>query len=607
MISWTFSVEPIWSKTASTHEYFSGGLFVPFGSIDAETTFTAGGVRDDDSTYRTENWSETIENITEVGAATILGTTIRGSTNSTDSSGTFDDGTAQSGSTSRRVTFLATQAGQTSTTTTAQRTRTTTEESTQTFSLLTTVQTESGSRTFPTTTNITSQTSTYSKSVTQTHSVAIDTITTVGSHLNNVYAATVYQANTRYATDADVIWVADQSAVEDGIAQGAASDYATTTTRTTIYPSSETTVFHVFDKQATSMVEHSNSLESQNLAFVTTKAVATEITRVVYELNFPQITTNEEGFLYVTENTNTENTIFASNSFQAVLTKGATQTGSSVIKLSDTQRGLACGRTFYATTTRTIKEEDASWTTSLITTGSAPAETATYKSLGTPNTTLTATGNPVSFSTQEACGITTILVPAWQATTTNSPLPRIEIERVTGVRTPDNEIAGYYVADEFAYFANSAFVSASRSVVTVRPATFLISDSGFSQVGTASMSSLSGTATTTGLSDDTSTTTSSFTFSLQPEGVGTTSRIGGSNSVVSCGSLGVSQTAFVTIRNGVYKDLSGATISKTAEISSYASGSGTQFLSTVSFFQTAQTQTADKIVWTSPRNVTALP
>lgn len=591
-------------------DYNQGALGVP--AISA-----ALGLREDNSTLITENWSQTISKKyvgpDPQGDFSIDATTIRGTTNSTVENDARNSNNLITAST-RNVTILATQASQTSTTKTDERTITTTTNSSEIYFAYSTTALTSDNTTYRTTTGITSQTRSYRRTTTQTQALTIDATTTTGSHLNNVYAATVYQANTRHASNADVIWVANQS-VASAIAEAAASDNATSTTRTTIWPVTKTTEFSIFDNTTTSSSSFTNSQSSQNLPFVRTNNVAAIETYVLYDFAIPQVTVTADGASTVTENTSVNNTIFLSNSFTAAKTRSATQTGVSITKISDTQLGLACDRTYYKTATRTIKANDTLWTTSGTTTSTAPAPSATWKTSSAGSDTLAIEGNKISQSTRREEGRTTLLIPPWQAKTTiAADSARIDIEAVSGVRTPDNKISGYYGAEGISCFADDAFVRASRNVQTAMPTSFAIftnlgdlEELDLSEIGTATLSSLSGTATTTE-TDGTETVSSSFTFELTPEGNGTTFRGSGTNNVVSCGgTLGVSETAFVTIPAGIYKNLSGATVSKTEEVSSYTSGNGLKYSECVTFFETTATTSVSALVWTSPRNSTALP
>lgn len=613
MIQWTISVEPVWSITASTHVYSSGGLFKQDYNefaLGVPALSAALGVRRDSSVFRTENWSQTIENEYDVNH-TKLETIIRGTTNSVDSTSTFNN-TLQTGSSSILRTILGTSASETSTTKTIQKAFTTTTNSTQHYSVFSTTALTSESATYRTTTRITSQTRSYKKTTTQTEELTVDTTTTTGAHLGNVYAATVYQANTRHASNAEVIWVANQSAA-DAVAGGAASDYATSTTRTTIWPVMQTTEFSISDNTTTSAFSFTNSISSQNVAFVKPKVVSTVETAVMYVFAIPQITATQDGISYDTENTDINYTVFTSNTFTAAKTKQATQTGLSIAKINDTQGGLACDRTYYKTATRSIKSNDTLWTTSGTTTSTASAPKAIWKTSSAASDTQEIQGSPISQSTNQAEGRTTLLMPGWQATTAIGGFASMAIEAVSGVRTPDNEISGYYGAEGITCFAG-AFASASRDVWTAMPSSFSIytnlgnlEELDLSKIGSATLSSLSGTATTT-KSEGTETTSSSFTFSLTPQGNGTTFRESLTVNVGSLrGVLGVSETAIVTIAGGVYKDISGGTVFKTEEVKSYTSGSDLNYLERVTCFQPGATTAASAILWTSLRNSTALP
>ena len=636
MISWTISVEPQWSSTALTHEYSSGGLFKQHyneGAIGVPALSSALGVRDNNSTRITQNWSQTILQSylgpDAQGDFSLNATTIKGTTNSTIENDARNSLNLITAST-RNVTVLSTQASQTITTTTAERTRTTTQASTQNYQVYSTTSLNSEDTTYRTTTIVTSLSRSYKRTLSQTHTVEIDATTTTGSHLGGAYAATVYQANTRHASNANVIWVAAQSVVSDGIPQGAASDLATSTTRTTIWPVEATSPLSVFNNTETSATTYTNSRSSQNLAFTRTQNVQTVETFVLYDFAIPQITVTENGFSAISQETNVNNTVFSSNSFTAFNTSSATQTGISVSKLNDTQLGFAVDRTHEKTVSREITTRDTFWLTSGITTYTQSAPTAIWTTGSAQSDTQNIAGNAISQSTRIERGETTQRPSPWQATTKIASSARFGVEAVSGVRAPGNSILGYYGAEGIAttLFAEEAFVLASRNVQTAMPTSFTVySNKGdleeldLTEIGTASLSHLQGSATTTAL-DGTDTTSESFTFALVAEGQGTTLRariripenhsatllVSEVRNIVSCGGeLGISETAYVTIPAGVYKDLSGATVSKSEEVASYTSGDGLQYLEPVTFFQTAATNSVSAIVWTSPRNSTARP
>lgn len=622
MISWTISVEPQWSSTALTHVYSSGGLFKQdygFGALGAPALSSALGVLENDSTFVSRNWSGTTSSVDAIdfqaGGFKAFKTTIHGTTNSTVVNTARNSNNLISAST-RNVTVLATQASQTITTTTAQRTRTTTQQSTQNYQVYSTTALNSEDTTYRTTTIVTSLSRSYKRTLSQTHTVEIDATTTTGSHLGGAYAATVYQANTRHASNANVIWVAAQSVVSDGIPEGAASDYATSTTRTTIWPVEATSPLSVFNNSATSATTYTNSQTSQNLAFVRTKNTQTVATNVLYDFAIPQITVTENGITATTENTNRNTTVFSSNTFTAFNTSNETQTGISFFKLNDTKFGFAVDRTYEQTVSRERKTADTFWLTTGTTTSTQSAPTAIWKTSSAQSDTQNIAGNAFSQSTRIESGVTTQRPSPWQATTAIADSARFEIEAVSGVRTPSNNILGYYEADGIAttLFAEEAFAFASRNVQTAMPTSFAVfSNNGdleeldLTEIGTASLSYLDGSATTTAL-DGTDTTSESFTFALVPEGQGSTFRASSVNNIVSCGGqLGISETAYVTTPAGVYKDLTGATVSKSEEVASYSFGDGLQYLEPVTFFKTAATNSVSAIVWTSPRNSTALP
>ena len=607
MISWTISAEPVTSKTASTFSYKSGGLFVGFGFLNADTITSAIGVQNDDTTFRTENWSQTIQH--EIGEdATVSGTTIRGTTNSSAQTATFNSA-AQTGSTIRQSTILGTQASATSTTSTAQRTSTGSVASTQQFANTTTIQ--SGE---VLTTGITLQTRTYRATVSATYLITTDTTTTQGSHLNSVGQATVYQANTRHASNANVIWVAAQSLISSGIASGAALDYATSTTRTTIYPQTAVVAFSLIDKSLTTTSGHTNSLISQDLEFVQVTNATTQTSFVLVQESIPQLTTNDQTQTVVSEQANRQGTVFSSRSFGAALTTESTQTGQSSQKINDTVLGLNCNRTFSVVASRTVKTENTSWTTSSSSTSSASAPTATYRitESGVPDVTSTATGNPISRQTQEAAGVTMVSTLCGQATTRKGNRVVREVEKYQGVRNPQNGIAAFYGATGLTAFAD-AYVLASRNVATANPSSFVIyenigdlEDIDLREIGSAALSILSGSATTTTSAE--SQTSSSFTFNLVAQGQPSRFRASGYSDLASCcGTLGVSETAYVTIPRGVYKKLDGSTVSKSEQIVSFVSGDGLEYLEPATYFETTNAVSSTAIVWTAPRNSTDLP
>lgn len=609
-------MEPQWSSTALTHVYSSGGLFKQdYNSLGfvIPPLSSALGVVINNSTFITNNWSQTIQNESGVDA-TNIGTTVKGTTNSVLETATFnfDD---QTGSTVRQETVLNTQASQTSTTTTVQRTRTTTQTSSRNYSAYSTTSLSTENTTYRTTTLVTSQTQSFKRSVSQTHTENVDTTTTTGSHLGGAYAATVYQANTRHASNANVIWVAEQSVVSDELPQGAASESATSTTRTTIWPVVVVASLSVYDKTQTSNSNYTNTSLSQLIEFTTTSASEAETTVVLYKYAIPQITATENGFSTVSVFSSVSSTVFNSNTFPAFVTKSFTQTGQSIEKISDTKFGFEIDRTYNKRTSRTISTADTFWTTSGTSTNTAPKPTAIWKTSSGLSDTVPIEGNDRSASTRVERGVTTLVIPYYQATTTMNAAATIEIEAVSGARTPQDDISGFYGAEGISCFAEDAFVLASRNVYTANPKTFEISTNNgnleepeFSKSGTATLSHLQGTATTTQLQDETETITGSFTFLLQPESQGTTIRGSSTRSLVSCGgALGKSETAYVTIPAGVYKDLSGQTYSKSEEVSSYTFGEGLEYLEAVTWFQTGQTQGVSALLWTVPRNSTALP
>jgi hypothetical protein len=614
MISWTISVEPVTSSTASTNVYSSGGLFLQHYNevaLGVPAISVALGVRRNESTFRTARWSETIQNESGVDA-TVNATTIRGTTNSTSTVGTFD-GNAQTGSTNRTVTLLGTVASQTSTTTTAQRTSTGTSTTTQNYVVYTTTN-PSASSDIVTTATMTA-TRTAHRTTSATHSLEIDATTTTGSHLDNVAAATVYQANTRHATDANVIWVADQSLIEDDIATGAAIEAATSTTRTTLYPDTQTMTYSVVAKSATSEIDHTNVSSTQNLAFVSGQNTTTETTYVTSEFAIPQLTSNGQTETQRTTASNRTTSVFTSNVFGAAFTKTATQLGTSLFKVGNTFYGLQCDRTYTWQTSRTIKAEDNAWVTSGSTTTSAAAPTSTWTTSSALSDTQVVVGNPISQSTQEVRGITTMLMLHGQATTVSGGSVSRVVEIKTGVRTPQNSVAGFYAANglDETLFVDDAYAFASRGVSTANPVSFAIFSSygdseypDFDQIGSASFSGLNGTATTTTSSG--SETSSSFTFALQPQGNGRVEQTNSTRNLAAfIGTLGTFETLLVTIPRGVYRKSNGDTVSHSEQVVSYTSGSGVEWLEPVTYFRSTADQSKTAILWTAPRNSTALP
>jgi hypothetical protein len=611
MISWTISVEPVTSITASTWEYLSGGLNVGIAQNDSVTS--ALEVRVDNKTFETRKWSETVRE--EIGLKLSLSaTTVRGSTNSTSTVGTFNSA-QQTGSTRRTVTILGSVASVTSTTLTTQRTITETTSTTQVFFKYST----SSSNTTATTVISTDTRSTI-RTTFSTRVETIDATTADGSHLNNAAAATVYQANTRHASSADVIWIASQSLVSDQIATAAASNAATSTTRTTIWPNDETTSYSIVDKSITATSAHTNQSITQALNFVRSQNIPTETTEVVTQSALPQMTNTRLGNKRTTTASNTTTSVFEQNQFTAAYTKSSTQTGATIQKVSDTFYGIACDRTYTAPTSRTIKAVDGAWTTSSIGSESETAPTSTYR-ITAPSafdTTATATGNPILTIDQEDVGVTALITLRGQATTTiGSPISRL-VELKAGVLAPEGTVAGYFSAMnlEQTLFAGSAYASVSRKVLTARPGTFLVSSSSgdsesqeFVKIGTASLSELLGSATTTTTTNEVpSTTKSSFTFSLQAQGDVVISRTDTTQNLASCGgSVGLFETLLVTTPSGVYRSLNGSTAFKSEQVASYQSGNSLERLEPVTYFQTTTDQSMSVILWTSPRNSTAPP
>jgi hypothetical protein len=614
MISWTISVEPVTSSTASTNVYSSGGLFLQNyneGALGVPAISSALGVRRNESTFRTANWSQTIQDQSGVDF-TYLATTIRGTTNSTVEDVGLNSYFRVTGIT-RNVTLLGTVASQTSTTTTAQRTSTGTSTTTQNYVVYTTTN-PSASSDIVTTATITT-TRTVQRTTSATHSVEIDTITTTGSHLNNVAAATVYQANTRYATDANVIWVADQSLISDEIATGAASVTATSTTRTTLYPDTQTMTYSVVAKSATSEIDHTNVSSTQNLAFVSGQNTTTETTYVTSEFAIPQLTSNGQTETQRTTASNRTTSVFTSNVFGAAFTKTATQLGTSLFKANDTFYGLQCDRTYTRQTSRTIKAEDNAWVTSGSTTTSAAAPTSTWTTSSALSDTQVVVGNPISQSTQEVRGITAMLMLHGQATTVSGGSVSRVVEIKYGVRTPQNSVAGFYAANglDETLFVDDAYAFASRGVSTAKPVSFAVfstyGDSeypDFDNIGTASFSGLNGSATTTTSSG--SETSSSFTFSLQPQGDARMEQTNSTRNLAGfSGVLGEFETLLVTIPRGIYLKSNGDTVSHSEQVVSYTSGSGVEWLEPITYFRSTVDQSETAILWTAPRNSTNLP
>ncbi len=590
MISWTISVEPVTSKTASSFEYSSGGLVVGVFSNGEQPTASL-GVRISNSTSRQENWSLTEQSAYHLTGTTI-GRTVRGATSNVSGDS---------------LTILATAASQTSTTATATIDRVSiTISSTETYQAYTTTSFMQDEKSVTSTTFTDSERS-FQRTTRTTSTAVVDLVTTTGLHLNNVAAATVYQANTGQAANANVIWVAGQ-ATQGGLDLLAASSVAQSRTRTTIYPPSETREFSVVDASNTGF-SFSNSLVSQSFTFLKTTVTEFEAEATTTDyVGIPQFTFTFIDQLIETQQTEIEETVFPSNSFNAVFTKTVTQIGGKWQTLNDTFLGSSCNFLYRIGTSRTAIGQDNFYTTSSQTISSETAPTAIYAT-GPDRTgqTSVAVGSPINRTTRHGAGVTGLFTDVGGYTTAIASKVSRGLELVMGVRAgSNNEVVGYYGANGISYSANQPFYSASRSVLTARPGTYEIFNQG-SKIGTVSVNGLSGSATTTA-SDSASSSSGSLTFAIVPTGSPKTIRAQNTQDVAGCnGSLGVSETLYATVIRGVYKKPDGQTISKSHEISSFTSGSDINYLQPVTHFEPTSVNSSSEILWTAPRNSTALP
>jgi hypothetical protein len=371
----------------------------------------------------------------------------------------------------------------------------------------------------------------------------------------------------------------------------------------------------VLDKSLTTTSDFgSTSRVSENFSFTRTVGTNPQTTFVRYENAIPQITTSTTQAKTTTQTSGFSTTIFESSSLTAVLTTESTQIGTTRQKTNDTVVGLACNRTFSSVVTRTAKAANTLWTTTSSSTQTATGDTASWTTnAGGSADSFTVTGLNYSFEKIEEAGVTAMSTLKGHATTAIAPRVSRIIEKRAGVRAPDNAIAGFYNANGQSFFAYDAFVFASRFVSTANPTSFLIyknigdlEDIDLEEFGSASLSGLSGSATTT--TSDESQTSSSFTFELAPAGAAQLLRDYQYQNLASCdGVLGVSETAFVTVPRGAYKLLNGQTVFREEQVFSYTDGSGIQYMEPVTYFDSTLATSSTAILWTAPRNSTALP
>jgi hypothetical protein len=425
--------------------------------------------------------------------------------------------------------------------------------------------------------------------------------------------ATIYQAQNN-----EVIWTAANSAITN-VFSGPASLAATTATRVTVNPITDTFAYSVIDTSETITFSALAQSFAQEITAVTTEQtsfVATGITAGLWRL--PHETTTVNRPTIKTVPTTLSQTVFAESAmtvaWQALT---VTQLGEYITKTPITRLGIAFEDSFRLSTTRTRLDQNQGYATSQSYVITLPGSVVTT-GFGTDTGTITSWG--FSESTSARSGKTSYLPRALGATTTMPtfayPYEGRTIEGLVGFRTPNDSVAAFYDLagiNEALVFAN-LFPLASRGVTTVMPINNFdyYTSSGdeenydIGNAGILSLSGLSGTGTSTAtVGSETSKET--FTFEFTPQGQGFRTTIAQRTSVGSVANLGKFETAYYGFLGGIYLQDGSTTVSKTRGFSSLASGSAAQYYEPISFFTVTNFSERTALVWTASRNSMAVP
>lgn len=594
MISWRTSVAPPTASTLSFSGFESGGGQGVVNTVPYTAT-VSGTI--------SANWSITTSSSRGIEGVGESGQTVLGTTNSVVSGTSFTSSTR-----------LSTERISTSTTSTA----TSTSQATTTASFASTrptstTQTSSNSQTYTTSSFVTTTLNRLTRT-TASATITRDATTTSGSQLVAGLYATVWKAES-----SEVLWTANASALGD-IGLQAASDAGGTESQFTVQPFTETVAFAVVDKINTSTTR---TISAASSGGSTTFQRTTQGTSEGISIEFghlPMKTFSTQTQTIGTQVSNFTSTVFSS--FSRTISwepHTITQFGRSWTKTKTSFSGVEFDLTTTISASRTAETANNSFVTSSSSSLTLPGQTAiTSTVVGVFPSTTQVTGEqvglPYSASNDEVRGSTGLAenTAYWGATKIAS-FPFRRLEGFSGV-TGGGGIANFYAANGLneTYVAQDAYVSAARSVSTAMPGREIVLETSsgdtdnpdYSTVGTAILSGLSGSATTT--TTGSSNTSSSFTFELQPQG-SAVRYTGPTNSLLFHANLGPSETVYHSIGSGVFADTDGSTFSTSLHVSSFSgSDSRCQFLRPLTFIEPGPT-TNSVLVWSAPRNSTALP
>ena len=588
MITWATTVAP---QTESSHSYGFYSVY-PFG-VDGSQTQTFRG-----SSTSWQNWSQTTYSTiyletNPLGQASSSNSyeSVLGTTNSTTfKTRVLTNGVTQSyeyGYTTRSVI------------------NTTSTETTRQYTYGKTGTTQS-SFTYPSTTAFDTLTLTAPTSSSATTVIVAATSTTQESCYSTTTGAdtvrTPILATVVLADKNEAIWAANLTAATDFSGLRAATSAATSTTKTTIMPWTQT----VEAPQAASTQTTVLSIPqvSQAVTFTETGSTVSQTTRIAEDdwSWFPQVSRTTQVTSKVTTAVPTTFSILPATTITATASK-ITETvyATSAATVPVTVNGSAFGSSTAVSQTYTRENTISA------------AETSTYTN--TYSIIVTSRGSVFTDST-------TYTVAAIQSHTTSNNLTTfalqpqamssnigggsVVIEGVTGVYDEGSVVGGY--SCEPIGFVFNGIVEVSRSVFSATPTvtaystTYAITE----EEGSYALASVGGTITISSLSvtvapSSTSTTTS---FVLRPYGSGhpvAQNKI--SYSAIDASSLGESETIYQMLARGVYS-VGSSTISTTGGWQSWSRGDGSQgaafAISDIS--PTTYRNGASPIWWTVSRN-----
>jgi hypothetical protein len=398
--------------------------------------------------------------------------------------------------------------------------------------------------------------------------------------------ATVYLAQ-----DDEVIWYAPTSAATNLAGAQAASFAASTATRLTVLPWTQTAVAVAANTNDETVVElpaisaqithGSVSIDYENeqnrQAVVNYNALPNE-TFVSYE--FPE----------VIENSALPFTVAPPETFTA---RGAVGSETLCVLSTVTVRAFTGGSSFSDTTTvtTTISREH-SVATAESSSASETNEVLAYNGTD-PEDSYTWTASRYSTTSN----LLTTFARRTQGIATSFAVGSKSYEAYSGVVDEDGSISLGYSLNSNLGGAGNLAASVSRDVLSIFPQSNLFPASSVS----ATFSSLSATLAFPG-----STSTTTTTAEVAPFGAPIKVFSGPNQwrSAVDRASLGRSETVYLTLPRGVYST-EGATFSTTGRTTSFASGAGASSAAPLSVsFIVGQTTlaNADKIVWSASRN-----